>query len=129
MRFLSASELKHMRKVSRGKVKFFHPQHPAEWYREQSLLYASGQVPPVRPTGQRGSQSQGHPSVSPANNVSVGRTTKAHRGHPATRYSGSLAGVEGKRSSTEHTVSAANPRRGTMLRASEACAPTATPEA
>ena len=31
---------------------------------------------------------------------------------PGNRYSGSLAGAEGKRSSTEHSVSAANPRTG-----------------
>ena len=35
--------------------------------------------------------------------------------------SGADVGVEGKRSSTEHAVSAANPRRGMMSRAPEAC--------
>lgn len=40
---------------------------------------------------------------------------------PGNRHSGFSAGVEGMRSSTEHAVSAANPRTGMTSRAGEAC--------
>ncbi len=42
---------------------------------------------------------------------------------PGNRHSGASAGTQGKRSSTEHAVSEANPRRGMKLRASEARRP------
>lgn len=40
---------------------------------------------------------------------------------PGNRHSGVEGGIQGKRSSTEHAVSAANPRTGKKSRAGEAC--------
>lgn len=69
--------------------------------------------PVERSTAPGAGTSSRSPKRSPGNNESAGRTTKARRGPGVIENLPVLVGHQGKRSSTEHAVSAANPRTGT----------------